>query len=33
MPSIEELGLDRDNPKLIELIQNNYRKLIRDTLS
>jgi DNA-binding HxlR family transcriptional regulator len=32
MPSIEELGLDRENPKLTEVIQNNYRNFIIETL-
>ena len=32
MPSLEEIGLDRENPNLVEVIQNNYRNFINETL-
>lgn len=32
MPSLEEIGLDRENPNLVVVIQNNYRNFINETL-
>ncbi len=32
MPSFEDIGFDRENPKLTEEIQNNYRNFMKETL-
>ena len=33
MPSLEEVGFDPENPRLVELIQDSYRNFVAETLS
>lgn len=33
MPTLEQIGLDRDNPKLTESMQNMYRNFVKEKLS